>query len=137
MASSVTWTRGNPESFVAYPSKMLNQLRTRYLRRMEQVLEEAVDDYQLFTATRGTEKSGKPGRIESGKMYDEVSYRVWQDSDGSIHGELGFLDGGELYEFLQTDTGFRHWISGEFIEPTYALRDAALIAMQKLQERRY
>lgn len=139
MPSGVQWVGGRSAEnmFVATPARIINRERTRYLARMERVLQEAVEDYQQFTATRGTSKSGKAGRIESGDMYDAVSYRVWQDPDGNINGEIGFLKEQFFYYFLQTSEGFTHWVSGEFIEPTNALRDAVIIAMEKLKERAY
>jgi len=106
------------------------------MRRLDQVLSEAVEDYQTFTAQRGTAKSGKAGRVASGDMYDAVSYRVWQE-DGSVRGEIGFLEEKRFYYFPQTSEGFTHVASGEFIEPTFALRDAVIIASDKLKERAY
>jgi hypothetical protein len=101
---------------------------------MVKVLEAAVQDYRGFTESRGTTKSGHAGRIESKAMLNAVTYRVEQ-SKGEIIGDFGFLNEQEFYFFLQTDEGFQHYLSGEFIAPTFALRDAALIAYQKLLER--
>lgn len=137
MPSSITWVQGSPQALIATPARILQVQRVRYLARMNRVLAEAVEDYKRFTESRGTEKSGKSGRVETGAMRDAVSFRVQQLANGSIQGELGFLDGGPTYFFLQTDTGFTHYLSGEFIEPTFALVDAARIAAGKLGERAY
>lgn len=99
---------------------------------MERVIEEAVADAKRFTASRPSRKSGKAGRVDTGNMMDDIVGKVWQTSEEEIIGDFGFLDNQEFYYFLQTDEGFKHWISGEFIEPTNALRDAARIAFDKL-----
>jgi len=121
--------------FVTTPARLLDQFRPRLYRRMEQVMREAVEDYRKFTSSRPSAKSGKEGRIDTGAMLDAVTYRVEQ-VENEIVGEFGFLNAPEFYMFLQTDTGFVHHLSGEFIEPTYAMRDSAIEAVRKLAERR-
>lgn len=135
MPSSVQWIQGSPQTFITTPARLLDTFRPRLYKRMQKVMSEAVEDYRRFTSSRGTASSGKAGRIDTGAMLNAVTYRVNQVA-GEIVGEFGFINEQELYYFLQTDTGFRHWISNEFIEPTFALRDAAAIAFAKLIESR-
>jgi len=123
---------GSPQQFISTPSRQVGKLRVRLFRRMENVIDQAVQDARNFTATRPSAKSGKRGRVDTGLMMDSIVGKVWQDNEENIIGELGFLDVQEFYFFLQTDEGFQHWRSGEFIEPTFALRDAAVIAFDKL-----
>lgn len=102
---------------------------------MKEVIVQAVKDAQEFTETRGTEKSGKAGRVETHKMVESIAGRSYREGVTRIVGEFGFLNGpAELYMALQTSTGFQHWLSGDFIEPTFALRDAARIAIINLYE---
>lgn len=136
MPSSVRWVQGNPQRFITTPARVIKDIyRPRFYKRMESVLAAAVKDYRQFTSERGTPNSGHDGRIDSGAMLNAVTYRVEQVS-GQIIGDFGFLSEQQFYYFLQTDEGFTHYLSGAFIEPTFAMRDAALIAFQKLIERR-
>lgn len=135
MAGGVRWVKGDSQSFVTTPARLMDQFRPRLYARMEHVLQEAVVDYRNFTASRPSAKSGKSGRVDTEAMLNAVSYRLDQ-VQGEIVGEFGFLNEQALYFYLQTNTGFTHYLSGEFIEPTFALRDAALIAFQKLVDRR-
>lgn len=132
MAGGVKWVQGTPQRFITTPSRIVHDFRSRLFRRMNNVIDEAVADAKRFTATRPSAKSGKAGRVNSGDMMDAIVGRVWQNEREQIIGDLGFLNEQQFYYFLQTDTGFKHWLSGEFIEPTHALRDAARIAFEKL-----
>lgn len=130
--AGATWVYGSPQRFISTPSRMIGDFRVRLFARMEKIIDEAVEDAKTFTATRPSAKSGKAGRIDTGAMFDDIVGRVWQDEKENIIGDFGFLDHQEFYYFLQTDEGFKNWRSGEFIEPTFALRDAAVIAFDKL-----
>jgi hypothetical protein len=76
-------------------------------------------------ATRGTAKSGKRGRIDTGAMLAGVDDRVVENSDRRVVGEFGWLDPTDFavpYPLFQ-EYGFEH-PSGEMIEPMLALTDA-------------
>jgi len=135
--AGVKWIQGSPQRLVSAPSRFVGKFRPRLYARMKQVIDEAVEDAKRFTASRPSAKSGKSGRIETGDMMDAIVGRVYQNAEESIIGDFGFLDRQEFYFFLQTDEGFRNWRSGEFIEPTFALRDAAIIAFNKLLDRKF
>jgi len=77
-----------------------------------------------LTRTRPSLKSGKRGRVESGDMADGVSYDVKRNDKSMIRVDFGWLDNPEPYMVYQTATGFTHYLSGEYIAPTDALRDA-------------
>jgi hypothetical protein len=134
MAAGVTISR--QADFVTTPSRLLQQFRPLLFARMEKVLQEAVIEARQITASSPSAKSGKPGRIESGDMINDLGYRVWQNARGEIVGELGFPGTKQFYYYLQTQTGFRHWISGEFIEPTMAIQRASEHAFEKLLKSR-
>lgn len=77
-----------------------------------------------LTRTRPSAKSGKRGRVETGEMADGISYDVKRLTSDYIRGDFGWLDEVEEYYVLQTETGFTHARSGEYIQPTLALQDA-------------
>jgi len=77
-----------------------------------------------LTRTRPSRKSGKRGRVETGAMADGISSAVKRNDKTMIRVDFGWLDSPKPYMVYQTDAGFTHYWSGEYIEPTYALRDA-------------
>lgn len=129
------WEQGNPFDFDNVWKLVRDTYQTRLENAMRKVIEQAVRDAKEFTASRPSAKSGKSGRVETSKMMEEIMGRSYREGVAVIVGEFGFLNGpAELYMALQTNTGFKHWLSGEFIEPTFALRDAARIAVINLFE---
>jgi len=78
---------------------------------------------RALTAQRGTESSSGSGRIDTGAMVEAMKDKVTLEG-GRIVGEFGFVDELADYYVYQTVTGFTHWISGEYITPTFAIRDA-------------
>jgi hypothetical protein len=71
-------------------------------------------------------------RFDTGAMFDAISSKV-EFAARKIVGEAGFIDGAADYYIYQTVTGFRHWLSGEFIDPTHALRTASEKAYHETQ----
>lgn len=131
----LNWIVGSPGSFDRVWLLMLDTFQARLENAMRKVIEQAVEDAKRFTATRPSRKSGKQGRIETGKMVEQIIGRSYREGVRNVVGEFGFLNGpAELYMALQTSSGFTHWRSGEFIEPTFAFRDAARLAIQNLFE---
>lgn len=129
------WTMGSPIEFDNVWKLLRDTYQQRLENAMEKVIRQAVEDAKKFTAERPSKKSGKAGRIESSKMLEAIMGRSYREGVANIVGEFGFLNGpAELYMMLQTSTGFTHYRSGEFIEPTFALRDAARIALVNLFE---
>lgn len=99
---------------------------------MTAVIDEAVRNAKQFTNERGTGYNGHTGRVDTGAMVDAIDGQVFQDGVSLIVGRFGFTTQRELYFALQTVTGFKHYLSGEFIEPTYAFRDSLILAVQQL-----
>lgn len=127
------WEQGSPLAFDRVWLLMLDTFQARLENAMKKVIVQAVEDAKRFTETRPSAKSGKSGRVESGKMVEQIIGRSYREGTRRVIGEFGFLNGpAELYMALQTVTGFKHWLSGDFIEPTFAFRDAARIALQNL-----
>jgi len=110
--------------------KIEKQIMARAAEAMHVVIQAAVLNAKEFTATRGTAKSGKAGRVDTNAMLDAFKGEVTKGAN-EVAGRFGFLDAKELYFKLQTSSGFMH---GDFIEPTFALRDAADIADDDLRK---
>lgn len=89
----------------------------------QQIADDGAELTKQLTNTRPSKKSGKQGRVDTGRMFDAITSKVEQEGD-TIVARYGMLDDTELYMALQTVTGFIHNRSGEFIEPTFALQDA-------------
>lgn len=92
---------------------------------MEETVNDAVDYVKFFISTRGTVKTGKQGRVESGRWIDSIfggtdtSGKIVSGGIGDEFSETGDRDA--WYMFLQDD-GFTH-ISGEQIPGVNAFID--------------
>lgn len=109
---------------------------TRIEDGVEQALQNAMEDgaeiMRNNIATRGTAKSGKAGRIETGKMSGDVKARVYPGTDkGNQVGRFGWIDNREDYYGYQ-EGGFEH-VNGGDVEGMYALQDAAELAFREFQ----
>lgn len=69
-------------------------------------------------------KAISASRYDTGAMFDAISSKI-SFSARRIVAEAGFIDEVADYYIYQTVTGFRHWLSGDFIEATHALRTAS------------
>jgi hypothetical protein len=123
----ITWTKGSPQEFVSMGERIKDQLYKALAVAMAVIAQQAAITAQAFTAERGTAHSRGAGRIDSGDMAKAIEADVVLKAD-EIIGKFGFLGEKADYFKYQTITGFNHWLSGEFIEPTFALRDAKVIA---------
>lgn len=94
-------------------------------REAADAVEDAVDKgkevMRYHIETRGTAKSGKRGRVETGNMRDKVQSRMEKVTPREVSGRFGWLDP-ELYFQLQ-ERGFNH-VGGGQVEGMYALTDA-------------
>lgn len=70
---------------------------------------------------------GTGDRVDTYAMIEAISSKVEFEAK-MIIGEVGFINDMQDYYLYQTVTGFRHWLSGERINPTGALAEAAVIA---------
>lgn len=134
--SGIQIIRGGHETFINSPSRMVGKFRPRLYARLDQVMQEAVEEARRITETSGTAKSGKAGRVDSRDMLDALGYKIFQTASESIEAEFGFPGKKAFYFYLQTQTGFNH-IGGDFIEPTLAIEKAAQEAFYKLLLKRY
>lgn len=128
MVSGFVWTKGTPEQFVSSPVRAVQSVTKGF--DMQSLVEEAAQTMELFIATRGTPKSGKQGRIDTGHMIQSVSWRVELDG-GNLIGEFGWTETQEPYFYYQ-EAGTR---SGAMIPAMLALEDAGIMAREEFMRR--
>lgn len=104
----------------AIPDEMLNDLEPL----VERTVKTGADLMEAHIKTRGTVKSGKRGRVETGKMLSNVDYEMFRKGDTLI-GRWGWLDNWEKY-FLYQENGFKNAWSREDVAPMHALFDSFL-----------
>lgn len=131
MAARVQWTKGSEASFSNIPRNVGDQIYNELGGAMAQIIANAVKNAKAMTAERGRPSSASGGRIETGAMIDAIQGDI-RATAKQIIGKFGFIDKQADYFLYQTVTGFTHWLSAEFIEPTFAIRDAELIAVQEV-----
>lgn len=78
-------------------------------------------------------RTAASGRIDTGAMFNAIGSTI-QFKAKSIIGEVGFTQDMQDYYLYQTVTGFQHWLSGQRIEPTGAIAEAAVEAQKNAQE---
>lgn len=78
---------------------------------------------EALTRSRPSPRSGKRGRVETGRMAESFDSNVVEISPSKIVTEFGSLDDVQKYFVYQTETGFT-FFDGTWVEPTYAMRDA-------------
>lgn len=123
----LVWTKGSPAAFINIGSKIEDQLYRALATAMVTIASQAALTARAFTAERGRPTSRGGGRVDSGAMAEAIKHEV-ELSGKEIIGRFGFIGQQADYFLYQTVTGFTHYLSGDFIEPTFALRDAQVIA---------
>lgn len=136
---SIQWVVGSPQEFINTPQKALGLVTKNF--NMEALVEDAAGMMKDLIASRGTNRqwsrawNGRthsgPGRIDTGNMYEAVTW--WVSPDG-YRGEFGWLNNREPY-FLYQEEGFPHWITGEMVPAMLALQDAGLAAQEDFVRR--
>ena len=87
---------------------------------------------RAFVATRGTVRSGKQGRVDTGKMLDRVGGKSERVSPDETRVEFGWYDGRKGPEWYQ-EFGFDHRY-GSVVEGMYAVSDARDLAEPAIME---
>lgn len=99
---------------------------------LKQAMEDGAESMRHHIRTRGTAKSGKAGRIDTGKMLSDVTSKVYPGTEkGNQVGRFGWVDNREDYYGFQ-EGGFEH-VSGGTVEGMYAMVDAAELAFREFQ----
>lgn len=104
----------------AIPEDMLDDLEPL----MDRTVKTGADLMEAYINTRGTVKSGKRGRVETGNMVSKVDYEVFKQGTTLI-GRWGWLEHWEKY-FLYQENGFRNAWTREDVAPMHALFDSFL-----------
>ena len=107
----------DPDAFMAI-------LRAKLYLAMEDTIKAAVVDMKRFTMNKKS--------VRTQDLINSIDGEAFYAGMDIIVGRFGFLNRQELYFALQTDTGFIHVPDGAFIEPSFAMRDAYLIAIETL-----
>lgn len=100
------------------PDQMLDDLEPL----MQRTAKTGAELMEGFIKTRGTVKSGKKGRIETGEMLDNVDSEIFRQGN-TITARWGWLNKWEDY-FRYQEQGFTNTWSREDVEPMHALFDS-------------
>ncbi len=115
------WVRGSDAEFIGLGDKLVEKIIDAVAPVMADIIRDAVADA----------KDRSADRVLTGTMISAIEGKV-EAAARQISGKFGFLGEQQDYFIFQTVTGFHHWLGGEFIEPTFALRDAGEVAKGEL-----
>ena len=107
----------DPDAFMAI-------LRAKLYLAMADTIKAAVVDMKRFTMNKKS--------VRTQDLINSIDGEAFYAGMDIIVGRFGFLNRQELYFALQTSSGFIHVPDGAFIEPSFAMRDAYLIAIETL-----
>lgn len=96
----------------------VRQLTSESFNALEDAMEAGENITKHNIETRGTIKSGKRGRVETGEMRDSVQSDTVKQGPDVMIGRFGWLEKKPFYAEFQED-------GTKYIEPMYALSDAA------------
>lgn len=133
------WSGTKPPQLAAKYQQIItavgpNAYNSAMIDEMSKVQIEEVRQARAYTESRPSPKSGRTGRVDSGKMRDSIVGETKLTKSGLVTNRVGFLAGREAYFKYQTSTGFVNNRSGDFIEPTLALKDAHEDAKPNLRQ---
>jgi hypothetical protein len=115
-------------AFNSWFDRKVENLNRRTFRALDESMKEGEEITQTFIATRGTAGTGKQGRVDTGKMLDSVGSEAKLLNSDEAEGRFGWLNEQPFYaEFQEAGT--------QYIEPMYALSDAAEITIQELERK--
>lgn len=103
----------------------VNEMNRRNFASLRNAMKDGEEITQTFIATRGTEGTGKQGRIDTGKMLDSVDSETKLEGRDEAVGRFGWTDKTPFYAKYQ-EAGTKN------IAPMYALSDAAEIVIDEL-----
>lgn len=113
---TVRWVKGSPAQFIGMGDRIQKQLYRSLAEAMFTIAVQAADYAKSQT-----------DRIDTRAMLEAIGHEVEYRAN-SIVAAFGFTGDVQAYYVFQTVTGFTHYLSGNFIEPTFALRDARVRA---------
>jgi len=103
----------------------VNEINRRNFASLRNAMKDGEEITRTFIATRGTEKSGKQGRVDTGKMLESVDSETKLESRDEAVGRFGWTDKTPFYAKYQEP-------GTKYIAPMYALTDAAEIVLDEL-----
>lgn len=120
-----------PETLVPAVREELGDIWGQVSDAVERTIRVGEASVKEFISTRGTAKSGKRGRIETGAMLKSVRSRKVRFNRSSAEGLFG-LGRGPDYSLYQ-EYGFRHNRSGMMVEGMFAVVDSREVARMYLE----
>lgn len=103
----------------------VDEINRRNFRSLQKSMKDGEETTQTFIATRGTSGTGKQGRVDTGRMLESVDSEAELKGSDRAEGRFGWLEKKPFYaEFQEAGT--------QYIEPMYALSDAAEIVVPEL-----
>jgi hypothetical protein len=117
------WVKGSDAAFIGMGDKIVDQLIDILSGEMARIIQQAVARAKDMSADR----------VDTGAMISAIEGEV-QSAGRDIAGRFGFLGQQQDYFIFQTVSGFHHWLGGQYIEPTLALRNAGETAQGDLAE---
>lgn len=99
---------------------------------LSQAASDGENTMKHLIATRGTAKSGKAGRIDTGEMYSAVTSSFNRTGKGNAVARFGWLKERKDYYGFQ-EAGFDH-VNGVTVEGMYAMTDAYELIRKQLAE---
>lgn len=103
----------------------VDEINRKNFAALKNNMQDGEEITQTFIATRGTEKSGKQGRVDTGAMLDAVDSDTQLKSKDEAIGRFGWLKKKPTYAQYQEE-------GTKYIAPMYALSDAAEIVKDQL-----
>lgn len=99
----------------------------RVMENLEPAIKEASREgarlMRDFINTRGTGYRGRRGRVESGKMLEQVSNTAERVGSTRLQARWGWIKDREKY-FLYQENGFRSTMTQQDVAPMHALLDS-------------
>lgn len=127
------WSRGSLDIYEKKLQNLHGNARKAIVSDMTFIAEQGAQDMQNYIEERGTEYSeyranvlgrGTTGRHDTGKMEDDVEYRITQ-TPTVVNAEVGWINEFLAY-FGYQEKGTR------WIQPMFALRDASTTMKARL-----
>jgi hypothetical protein len=134
--ATVRWDRnmGRLETRLA---AMEHRLEEEAGELLDEMADMGVNLMKQYIGERGTEESGKSGRIETGHMLESVDRTEVRHNKGRGYVKYGWGLNEESSEpyFEYQENGFRHWLSGKDIPPMHAFLDSYIQVRETFKER--
>lgn len=124
---------GDVGSVVNWFKQIMERVEDGNSNAISQAVSDGENTMKHLIASRGTAKSGKAGRIETGNMHNSVTSSFNQTARGNAVGRFGWLKNREDYFGFQ-EGGFEHARSGVDVEGMYAMVDAYELVKQELEQ---